>query len=306
MANYCIYCGKPVQEDAGFCMYCGRPLPKLQEDRPQQARTNADAAAPQAMNTSFPEPVMNTASFQADQSVPAPKVAGEIFAGEIELAGAGVLQTVKGPIGGIFSGIGSCLSGILDIFRKKSALAGTVLAAVLWGALWYLRDSGSPVVRILSLITYSDGGFEDTVAGMIGGTLGKGTVLAAIASLFTGGLSGMFKGIGALFTGKGEKRGIAGMLLGTMAGAALFYVFSGFSASVSSAAAGIAGAVLSLEALGSGKGKLFELAGSLTSRRTGGTRALSSGSRCSLLTGLVIGFGISAAIAASGVLEVLI
>ena len=303
MANYCMYCGKPVQEEAGFCMYCGRPVPNLPGDRPQQTRTSA-SAAPQPINASVPKPEIH--SFPADQSIPAPKVAGEIFAGEIELAGAGALQTVKGPIGGIFSGIGSCLSGILDIFRKKSALAGTVLAAVLWGALWYFRDSGSPVVRILSLITYSDGGFEDTVAGMIGGTLGKGTVMAAIASLFTGGLSGLFKGIGALFTGKGEKRGIAGMLLGTMAGAALFYVFSGFSASVSSAAAGIAGAVLSLEALGSGKGKLFELAGSLTSRRTGGTRTLSSGSRCSLLTGLVIGFGISAALAASGVLEVLI
>ncbi len=307
MANYCMYCGKPVQEGAVFCMFCGRPLPKLQEDRPQQTRSNAAAAAPQTINASFPEPVMHTAAtIPADQSVPAPKSAGEIFAGELELAGANALNAVKGPVGGIFSGIGAYLSGIIDIFKKKSALAGTVIAAVLWGALWYFRDSENPVVRILSLITYADGGFEDSVAGMIGGTLGKGTVMAAIISLFKrGGLKGLFSGIGALFTGKGEKRGIAGILLGTAAGAALYLIFSGMSLSPSSAAAGIAGTVLSLEALGSGRGKLFELAGSLTSRRTDGIRTSSSGGCYGLLTGLAVGFGLAAALAATGVLEVL-
>ena len=72
MANYCIYCGKPVQEDAGFCMYCGRPVLKLPGDRPQQIRTSA-AAAPQPINASVSKPEIH--SFPADQSIPAPKVA---------------------------------------------------------------------------------------------------------------------------------------------------------------------------------------------------------------------------------------
>lgn len=60
--------------------------------------------------------------------------------------------------------------------------------------------------------------------------------------------------------------------------------------------AGIAGAVLSLEALGGGTGKLYELAQSLTSRAENGVRSAVRGRCDGLLTGMTLGFALGTAV----------
>ena len=60
----------------------------------------------------------------------------------------------------------------------------------------------------------------------------------------------------------------------------------------------IAGALLSLEALGAGSGKLYTLAQSLTSRAADGIRTAVRGKCDSLLTGITLGFAIAPAVAA--------
>ncbi len=322
MAKYCRYCGFPVVENANYCRRCGRqltaasPQTGTQQRRVRSAPQTADTSAQQrttpvrqqAQTASRPaEPPKATAS--APSAVPQQinTLTASAAAGETDLCELQFPQNVSttvpeirvlSPVRGIFQSAGSFLRGVSDIFRKPSALIVTLVLAALWFALSLFRDSDSQVVRILSWITFSEGGLDRSIAGMVGGAIGKGTVAAALASLFTGGLKNLFKGIGALFTGHGEKRSKASVILGLLAGAALYIAFAGAD-SLSGAAAmtGISGALLSLEAL-SGSGRIYELARSLTSRAADGVRTAVQGRCDGLLTGLTMGFALATALTA--------
>ena len=183
--------------------------------------------------------------------------------------------------------------------ESKILWPGVLLFAVLWFVLAQFRDSDAGIIRVLSWITFSEGGFDRPVPGMIGGALGKGIVAAALVSLCSGGLKNVFRGVRVLFAGSGRRRDIPMILAGIVTGAAAYYVFAGMQASAGTAMAGIAGALLSLETLGSGR--LFELAQSLTSRRVNGGRK-AMGDRCDgLFTGLTLGFILAAAVSAAGI-----
>ncbi len=303
MANYCRYCGSPVREGAKFCKSCGKPLTKQpweQAPGKQSRRRKAEAAAPERRS---PQPPADSGQIPP-QVVMAPSSAGEIDLGSFLASAmeetASAAETVSGPLAGILQGAGSVLGGFFRIFRKPSALLGVLVMAALWVVLAMLRGSDSQIVKVLSLITFSEGGFGRSLPGMAGGVLGRATVAAALLSLFTGGLKSAVKGIGALFTGHGEKRGILSILLGFLAGVALYFAFAGIRASAQTAMAGAAGALISLEALGSENGKLHALAQSLTSRKAGGVRTAEQGRCAGLLTGLSIGFAAGAALGASG------
>lgn len=235
--------------------------------------------------------------------VPVPQVrtlaasssAGEIDCGVMDLPGfSGITEPITealSPIAGIFQGIGSWVSGIFRIFKNPVSLIGTLALAALYVFLALNRGSDSPIIKWLSLLTYAEGGFDrEGILGMIGGTLGKGTTAAALLSFFNGGLVNVFKGIGAMFTGHGEKRSFICLLFGILLGGAAYFAFVGRQPSEGSFAAGIAGALLSLEALGAGSGKLYTLAQSLTSRTTDGIRTAVQGKCDSLLRGLILGF----------------
>ena len=250
---------------------------------------------------------------EKQSGVPVPQVrtlaasssAGEIDCGVMDLPGfSGITEPITealSPIAGIFQGIGSWVSGIFRIFKNPVSLIGTLALAALYVFLALNRGSDSPIIKWLSLLTYAEGGFDrgglDSVQGILGtvcGTIGKGTTAAALLSLFNGGLVNVFKGIGAMFTGHGEKRSFICLLFGILLGGAVYFAFVGRYPSQGSFVVGIAGALLSLEALGSGSGKLYALAQSLTSRATDGVRTAVQGKCNSLLTGLTSGFAIAA------------
>ena len=245
--------------------------------------------------------------FPGGQTLAAAATAGEIDFGVMDLPGfSGITEPITealSPIAGIFQGIGSWVSGIFRIFKNPVSLIGTLALAALYVFLALNRGSDSPIIKWLSLLTYAEGGFDrggldsvQEILGTIGGTIGKGTTAAALLSLFNGGLLNVFMGIGALFTGHGEKRSFISLLFGILLGGAAYFVFTGRQPSEGSFVAGIAGAVLSLEALGAGSGKLYTLAQSLTSRASDGIRTAIRGKCDSLLTGMTLGFGIAAAV----------
>ncbi len=312
MAKYCSNCGNAVTEGAKFCRTCGHPL--LAAEPRLKPKSLADHSVSRQTNDSGPSTRRKDAGRVQTTAMPhintltAASEFGEIDLGELAISGpvdvGGAVTKVFSPVSGIFHGIGSFFSGVFRVFRKPSALIGTVLLAALWFVLAQFRGSDSQIVKILSFLTFSEGGFDRSVPGTVGGVLGKGTVAAALVSLFSGGLENAFKGIGALFTGHGEKRGIFSIIFGILIGGAVYIAFVGSdNASGATAMAGIAGAILSLEALGGGRGKLYELAQSLTSRKKDGVRTAMRGKCDGLLTGLTMGFALAAALAASGVLE---
>ena len=276
MARFCTYCGNPVEEDARFCRNCGRQLPK----RPVRPETR-EAPKQAVMMPIFPD-------------LAASSSAGEFISGELTLPGipsrAEPIPETLPPVSGLLHSVGSLFSGVVSLFRKPSSLIGTLPLAVLWFVLAQFRDSDSMIVRILSWFTYAGGGFDRSVPGTALGVLGKGTVAAALLSLFTGGLENLFKGVGTLLKGRGENRDVISIFLGVVAGAVVYFAFAGKNVSAETSMAGIAGALLSLEALGSGSGKLYELAQSLTSRIQNGVRTVARGRCDGFLTGLTLGF----------------
>ncbi len=276
------------------------PQPTYQPQQPAQTTVQTAAQTVRSAARSVSATLTGTKASAA---------AGEVDFGELDLDGTGVgavaraAGSVLSPVAGLFRGAGQYLGGALKIFIKPGALIGTVLLAGLWFALEQFGDSLPEGAEILKWLTYADGGYDRSALGTVGGILGKGTVAAALISLLKGGLPRLFKGIGALFTGHGERRGILAVLFGIIIGGAVYMAFAGQYASAETAMAGIAGSMLSLEALGGGSGKLYSLAQSLTSRKVEGVRTAMRGKCDGLLTGLTLGFGIMTALSVAGVLE---
>ena len=278
MARFCKYCGYPVKETARFCKSCGRPLAK----RP------VPPAAREAPKQAAMTPIVPDLAASASP--------GEFISGELVLPGiprrAKPIPETLPPVSGLLHSVGSLFGGVVSLFRKPSALIGTLLLAILWFVLAQFRDSDSVIVRFLSWFTYAEGGFDRSVLGTPIGVLGKGAVAAALLSLFTGGLENLFKGVGTLLKGRGENRDVISIFLGVVAGAVVYFAFAGGNVSAGTTMAGIAGALFSLEALGGGSGKLYELAQSLTSRTQNGVRTVARGRCDGFLTGLTLGFSL--------------
>ena len=328
MANFCRYCGNPVRPGANFCPACGKSLakasaqpgnrqaeaPKRQQPsyaapqtRSETMRSSATQAQPRTASARVAEAARQAAITPQVRELTASASAGEIDCGELALSGlggvTGSVTQVLSPFSGILQSIGAFFGGVFRIFKKPSALIGTVILAALWFVLAQFRGSDSGLVKALSWLTFSEGGFDRSALGAVGGVLGKGTVVAALVSLFNGGLKNLFKGVGALFTGHGEKRGIFSTIFGILIGGAVYFAFVGKNASGATAMAGISGALLSLEALGGGSGKIWELAQSLTSRAANGVRTAVRGKCDGLLTGLTLSFALATVLSALGVTE---
>ena len=55
MEKFCVYCGKPIEENAKFCPFCGKPA-AVQEEQPEPAPQPTPApaepaSAPQKIST---------------------------------------------------------------------------------------------------------------------------------------------------------------------------------------------------------------------------------------------------------------
>ena len=314
MAKYCRYCGKPVGENAKFCRSCGKQLVKSADaaapsEPPAKGRTDhpVKTAAPVISNVpAMPiRPVIKKLSSSAAAS--AFSGTGEMLLGGFgdELTAAVTRVTnVLSPGKAIFETVRSFLGGSLGMILKPKTWIPALLMAGIWFALGLLKDSDSQAIRTISRLLYAEGGMETDPFAMAGGLLGKGTVAAALASLFTGGIGSALKGIGSLFRTKGEKRSLLLTLFGMVIGAAFYYFFGGMRIpSAETACVGIAGALLSLETLGNRSGVFYRLIQSFTAKTKNGVRSAANGRCDSLLTGLTLGFSLAAAAAASGLLE---
>ena len=297
MARFCPYCGTPVPEGSKFCVGCGKPLAK-----PEAQPEPQPAAQPEPQPAANPAPAFRPAFAPQLRELAAPASTGEIVLGELGLPGPAELTDtvtkVLSPVSGVLQSVKSFFGGILQAFKNPVTLIGVLLFAVLWFVLSLFRDSDSGIVKALSWLTFSEGGLGRSIPGALGGVLGKGAVAAALLSLSPSGLKNTGKGVAALFTGHGEKRSILSLIIGTVVGGALYFAFAGLHASAGTTMAGLAGVLLSLQALGGGSGKLYSLAQSLTSRAANGVREAARGRCDGLLTGLTAGFALATAVSA--------
>lgn len=316
MARFCGSCGRPAPDGARFCAGCGAALreaaaqrapgpdPSARERSPAgvQPRETAEVRPPLEARQAAASGPLSAAS--TPDGLAAAAAAGEFFCGAFQLEQEGsapaagpAASGVRSPAGGLLDGALSLVRGVAAVVRRPAALVGALVLAVLWFVLGSLRNSDSPVVKVLCWLTFAEGGLDRSVPGALGGVLGKGTVAAALVSLFNGGLKRAGKGVAAVFKGHGEKRSLVSLGIGLLVGAGLYFVFTGPGASLRSTMAGLSGTLLSLEAL-SGDGGLYSLAEALTGKAQNGVRTAVR-SRCDgLLTGLAAGFALTAALLA--------
>ena len=339
MAKICRFCGKPIKENANFCRYCGKSLAKANQALAQPVCPRCgEPLAPQVVfcgncglnlqqgvgyATAAPVATQETVE-QAEpyatitmeetprKQVVIPQIQSlTVTGGGMELDCRELNRYIFGtvskaatevlsPASAVTQGISSFFGGILRLFKKPKALIGTVVLTLVWFFLGWLGDSDSTVVKMLSWLTFSEGGFDRSLPGAVCGALGKGTVAAALVSLFTGGMKNTFKGVGVFFSGHGEKRDVVCIVIGAVVGLAVYFVFAGTDASGKTAMAGMAGALFSLQALGGGSGRIYELAQSLTAANTNGIRAAVAGKCDGLLTGLALGFAIATVLSVLG------
>ena len=325
--KFCRKCGTPrSSETAKFCKKCGYQFEDAVAGAvTQAANTSVKEAAKSVSGLAagqVTQAVKNTASQAASVvvsqvakgAVNFPEIMASAQPGEFALdefvlgtvddmtgseAGsavkkaAGSLSAIKSPLSTILGGFGSTFVGIFKAFKQPKVLLISVAMAGLWIFLGSNRDSDEGWIKILSWLTFSEGGFDRDTLGTIGGIAGKGAVAVALGSLLSGGIPKFFSGIAALFKKTEGKKSIALVLVGLILGVLIYIGFVGFdNASLVTTMAGISGAVLSLEALGGGNGWIYKMAESLTAKKEDGVRVAQDGKISSLLGGMTAGFAV--------------
>lgn len=295
--KFCPACGKKTEETA-FCKNCGKPLrpgAKFCSSCGETAANDIQPPSKSEMAPVIPELLKGTA-----HSIQANPTAGT-FSIDLFSPAEDVKESVSeilSPLKTIGSGFRSLISGLKTIWKKPKALIPTLVLGILWIVLMLLDAGGvkSPVVDILSVLTFSRGGSPGSVMGNIGNLLGKTVVASSFVSVFGTGLPSFGRGLKSLFQKDTiQKKTFRTLLLG--AGFALIlYQLLAWKANVNDIMAGISAAALSVQALGNENSFLFSLARSLTAKKNAQIRTADNGKLTSLLTGASIGFTAGAAV----------
>ena len=293
MAKFCTSCGSPLPEGAKFCTKCGAAISASAQ--PQAPR----AAAPE---TGSPEPGGGAAARAASSlrdPISAPTLPGETgfeLPSALGAVGKAAEAALPTPLKVLGNGLRERIDGIKRLGRDKKALLGAAVTLAVWLGIWLWNRFGgeNPVARVLSALTFAEGGTKGTPLQLLGGICGKGLVLSGYASLFAGGFSGLLGGAKRLF-GKGLD--LCTAVLGLGLAMSCYQLLAGFTGTYGIAVA-VSGAVLSLEALGGSLGLMGELARSLLVQKAGGLRLPDDNRLNSLFTGAAAGFALSAALSA--------
>ena len=277
-----------------FCPKCGNPVSGVQSDIP-----------PKKADEQRIQPSENETSQK--QCLTASAAAGEAALGSYGGGPAGAISgVIPGPGKVIGAGLKSLFTSIGSSFKDPKRLIPAFVLAAVWLVLNILQACGiNPVpTRILSFLTFANGGMSGGFFGAIGGIIGKGIFAGALVSLI------------GLFTRKGgEKRsfkdtvkGAFGVSLGTLwpyicgiGAAMLLYLFISGGATRISFMGGIAASFLAARAALSG-GFLQRLFGSFTSKG----RSKAGPGVAGLIRGLSVGFAAAALIGLIGINLILI
>ncbi|WP_081664811.1 zinc-ribbon domain-containing protein [Butyrivibrio sp. FCS006] len=321
--KFCPECGAQLNPGVKFCRQCGTKLETFTENAnvqnegaPQSAPVQTQMNSP-AQQRSAPAP----AQMQAPNIGQTIKSAAEVLklgdltapttSGEWELidmapvqgasqvigaatsAAEDIVEAVTSPFDTIFKSLLSFVGGIFGTLIKPKNL----ILAIALGAVWIVcginRNSDDSVTNLLSFLTFGEGGYDRDGLGVIGGLAGKGTVAVMLSSLLSGGIPNTIKGAAGIFKKSEEKKSIPLFIVGILLGGLGYIAFAGINnVSAITSMAGIAGAVVALQAVGQKDGWIYRIAQSLTAKKINGIRTSQDGKITSLLGGVALGFAI--------------
>jgi hypothetical protein len=277
--SYCIYCGQSLAENCKFCTHCGKSVEKS-ENVIQKTET-------EIKNPNF----FVKTNLKTDSNI---NVKTEIVIGGF----SNVLEVsqIVSPFQTIMKGIIRLLKGFRTIFKDKKALIAALILAGIWIfliVLLMLQIESLPI-RLLSLLTFAEGGVKRNLLGMITGAVGKGIFAAFFISLFSDGVREYTKGVKSFFASfKGIKMEGISVRLAGMGISLLFYNLIVTKAEMMQVMVGVASFFLILRALAGGGHFIREFCIALVAKKTPKRTIENTEALNSLLSGGALGFVIS-------------
>ena len=275
MGKFCTSCGAALNEDAKFCTTCGKKAEQGNETK--KAITNTVKTEQNRSGKTEAQPTVKAAA------------------------------SVKKPVG-VRQFVGEYIRQSLAVLKNPKQMLPTVVLGIVWLVLALLGSFGiNPLpVRILSFLTFAQGGMFGGVFGAVGGILGKVVVAAflnaAIMPLFQkkAPFSGLGGGIKGFFGGLAIKSATAvAPLLGGVGASLLLYAFMNSAQSLQNSMVGIIAFVMLLQSIGNRGGFLWGLIFSAASSLSKGrTPSYVGVSRC--ISGMTLGFVLGVALSATG------
>lgn len=140
-------------------------------------------------------------SFEASKST------DETELGSYEIKDKEENKNIPGPSKVIGAWFKSLFASIIDTCKKPIKLIPAIVLFVVWFIISFLRASDiNPMpVRVLSFLTFAEGGLHGGFIGVIGGLIGKGLFACAVVIIIS-----LFKK-----KEKGEKRSLTDIILGS-------------------------------------------------------------------------------------------
>jgi hypothetical protein len=253
LSKFCTACGEPLQGHVKSCAGCGTPVTSKDADQEQEQRISMNfnpASAPTA--TRF-LPFGRAAVKAGEMTLPQEMLPLNMpeFTNVLEFFGSGIRQI---------------LPGFKAAFRVRRRLIAALVLAFLWIVFIFLPPAVTDAVpaKLLSWLTFAQGGLQGGLLTKIGGIVGKGLLAVFFTSLLVDKSTwGQMKaGISAVTGGiKGDKtttyRWLAGMAL-----ALILYNLMVGSTSLQNSMASIACLGLSLRSLaGAGRSEAANTSG---------------------------------------------
>ena len=321
---FCPSCGNPLPEDARFCGACGAKIENEvkaavsiaapdRKERPAEGKTpgrkpeRTAGAAKAAVNAASPEAAKKarTKAVETAKSIApeilrfeAPGEGGEMTLGTPGSSLPGAAQLIPGPLRVIGESVKSFFASLAAAVKDPKSLIPALVLAVVWAVLDILKDRGiEPApLKVLSFLTFAEGGMEGGTAGFIGGLLGKGLVAGAVTSVvssFRNKQEGEKLRLFDVFKeGFGLRKDSLWPWLAGIGAALLLYLFISGGALKMSFMAGASAAYLAARAA-MNDGFLKKLFSSVTSK---GKEAAGPGA-AGLIRGMALGFAAAALLA---------
>ncbi|NLO40681.1 MAG: zinc ribbon domain-containing protein, partial [Ruminiclostridium sp.] len=306
MKKFCANCGASLNENSQFCPSCGakalhpNPVNESSPNPPTIQQENTSTVSSTEKTSKKDKPKAN--KIPAGNPVMAYNTFAPAAGGEMSFVNSqnpsGYALTVLSPVKCITDGFLRIIRSLKTVFQDKKCLIPALVLGVIWIVLMLLPKLGfNPLpVKILSALTFAQGGFSNDILRAVGGIIGKGIFATFFLSLFSGGnaLKGYGKGFKMLFSSLKSKNPneIASLIVSMGLGLILFNFISGL-ATIWNSMAGIAAFFLMFRSLGRKSGFFRSLAASLTAKKANGVKAIDPSLLNRITSGIAIGLFLS-------------
>lgn len=299
MGVFCTSCGSALNEGAKFCTGCGASVFQSNESEQIMTETPVTAKSEQEVPTT----VNSTMNGTINSTMNSTRNSTRTMPRKNQASNDAVQQSPMGA--GKY--IVTYIRQSIEIFKNPKEMLPTAILGLVWLVVALLGSLGinSLPVRILSFLTFAQGGMFGGVFGAVGGIIGK-IVVAAFLNAFImplfqkkapfsgigGGIKGFFGGLAV------DSIKAVSPLLGGLGTSLILYAFMNSNQSLQNSMVGIIASVMLFQNLGRQGGFVWGLAFSAANTLSKGrTPSYISVKRC--ISGMTLGFALGVALSAA-------